>query len=250
MLDQFFLYHPRPLADKRWASMSQLPLEDVWFHAADGTRLFGWFLQSSSQAPLFLWCHGNAGNISDRLSDLIRFFRLGFSVFLFDYRGYGKSDGYPSEGGLYKDVLGAYAYITMVRRYPASKVVVFGRSLGAAVAGYLGGQRSLAGVVLESSFPSVEEMARTHYFGLPAHWLIQANFNLLLWVKEIRRPILVIHGDRDRVVPLRLGEQVYRQANRPKYFYKVPGGGHNDMATVGGPKYFNQINNFVMSVTG
>ncbi|NWF73052.1 MAG: alpha/beta hydrolase, partial [Nitrospirae bacterium] len=97
ILDQFFVYHPEPWQDKDWARLSGLPLEDVWFQAADGARLFGWYVESQADRPVILWCHGNAGNIVNRLENLRELYRLGLSVFLFDYRGYGRSQGKPSE---------------------------------------------------------------------------------------------------------------------------------------------------------
>ncbi len=249
MLDQLFIYHPMPWIEQNWAKTSGLPLEDVWFKAADGTRLFGWYVQASAQAPVLLWCHGNAGNITHRLGNLAQLFRLGFSVFLFDYRGYGRSHGQPSEAGLYRDAVAAYSYLTTVRKYLPKQLVVFGRSLGSAVAGHVVAQQPAAGLILESSFPSVEHMARTHYFGLPAHWLLRARFDLASHLKKVKIPLLVIHGDRDRIVPIQLGKEVYEKANGPKDFYLVSGAGHNDVTMVGGRPYFQRIKTFIASVT-
>lgn len=238
-----------PWSEQDWARASGLPLEDVWFQAADGTRLFGWYVHASTQAPVVLWCHGNAGNITHRLENLAQLFRLGLSVFLFDYRGYGRSHGQPSEAGLYKDALAAHAYLSTVRKIVPKRLIVFGRSLGATVAGHLVSQRPAAGLILESSFPSVEHMARTHYFGLPAHWLIQARFDLASHLKKVNVPLLVIHGDRDRIVPIELGKEVYEKARAPKDFYLVSGAGHNDVTMVGGRQYFKRIKDFVALVT-
>src|SRR2546427_1624229 len=170
LLDQLFVYHPTPWTERDWGRVSGLPLEDVWFSAADGTSLFGWYVESSASPAVLLWCHGNAGNIINRLDNLAELYRLGISVFLFDYRGYGRSRGGPSEGGLYQDALGAYAYLLGTRRTRPDRIVLFGRSLGAAVAGEGASQRAAAGLILESAFPSVEALARAHYFGLPVHW--------------------------------------------------------------------------------
>jgi fermentation-respiration switch protein FrsA (DUF1100 family) len=249
MLDQLFIYHPMPWSEQDWARASGLPLEDVWFRAADGTRLFGWYVQASAQAPVVLWCHGNAGNITHRLRNLTRLVRLGLSVFLFDYRGYGRSQGQPSETGLYQDAGAAYSYLTNVRKTLPKRVIVFGRSLGSTVAGHLVSERPAAGLILESSFPSVEHMARTHYFGLPAHWLLRARFDLASHLKRVRVPLLIIHGDRDRIVPIGLGRKVYEQANGPKDFYRVSGAGHNDVTMVGGRPYFQRIIQFITRVT-
>ena len=245
MLDQLFVYHPHPWHEQDWKSISGLPLEDVWFQANDGVRLFGWFVESAPRAPVLLWCHGNAGNITHRLPNLAQLVQLGISVFLFDYRGYGQSQGRPSETGLYQDAMAAYSYLVTVRKIPATRVVVFGRSLGSTVAGYLAGERQAAGLILESSFPSLEHMARTHYFGLPAHWLIRAKFDLARSLKKVTMPLLVIHGDRDGIVPIQLGREVYEHARAPKDFYLVRGAGHNDLTTVGGRPYFQRLRAFI-----
>lgn len=248
LLDQLFVYHPDPWQDKDWAKISGLPLEDVWFPAADGTRLFGWYVESSGSPAVLLWCHGNAGNIINRLDNLRELYQLGLSVFLFDYRGYGRSQGRPSEEGLYQDALGAYAHVTGTRRIRPERIVLFGRSLGAAVAGEVASQRPAAGLILESSFPSVEALGKFHYFGLPVHWLIGARFNLADKLKHVSVPVLVIHGDQDEIVPIHLGRQVFEAAKDPKAFYLVPGADHNNLYQVGGMPYFQRLKRFVEEV--
>ena len=106
LLDQFFVYHPYPWEDRDWAKLSALPLEEVWFPSTDGQRLFGWYVEQPSPSAMLVWCHGNAGNMTHRLDNLQALYRLGLSVFLFDYRGYGRSQGRPSEEGLYSDAVG------------------------------------------------------------------------------------------------------------------------------------------------
>ena len=248
MLDQLFVYHPDAWEDRDWARISGLPLEDVWFPATDGTRLFGWYVESSGSPAVLLWCHGNAGNIINRLDNLRELYHLGLSVFLFDYRGYGRSQGRPSEEGLYQDALGAYAHVTGTRRIRPERIVLFGRSLGAAVAGEVASKRPVAGLILESSFLSVEALARFHYFGLPVHWLIGARFNLADKLKHVSVPILVIHGDQDEIVPIHLGRQVFEAAKDPKAFYVVPGADHNNLYLVGGRAYFQRLKRIVEEV--
>ena len=248
VLDQLLVYHPSPWVDRDWARLSGLPLEDVWFEAADGTRLFGWYVQAAGSPGVLLWCHGNAGNIIHRLENLASLYRIGLSVFLFDYRGYGRSHGSPSEPGLYQDALAAYEYLTKIREMPPERIVLFGRSLGAAVAGLVASQRPAAGLILESSFPSVEALARFHYGGLPAHWLVSAKFNLADRLREIHRPVLVIHGDRDRTVPLQMGQAVFDAAHPPKDWYVVHGADHNDLIYIGRSPYFERVRQFVKEV--
>jgi fermentation-respiration switch protein FrsA (DUF1100 family) len=246
--DQHLVYHPAPWQDRDWESLSGLPLENVWLETSDGVRLFGWYVSSPASNAVFLWCHGNAGNISNRLENLLYLHRLGLSVFLFDYRGYGRSQGRPSEDGLYRDAQAAYAYLTETRRIRPSRLVVFGRSLGGAVAGELVSWQPAAGLILESTFPSVETMARHYYFGLPAHWLLGARFPLADRLKHVHVPVLVIHGDQDEVVPFELGRRVYEAAQSPKAFYVVPGADHNDLYVVGGAAYFQRLKRFIAEV--
>jgi len=248
VLDQLLVYHPSPWDDRDWARLSGLPLEDVWFDAQDGTRLFGWYVRASGSPAVLLWCHGNAGNIIHRLENLVLLYRTGLSVFLFDYRGYGRSGGAPSEDGLYQDALAAHDCLVTTKRVPPTRIVLFGRSLGAAVAGALASRRPAAGLILESAFPSVEALARLHYWGLPAHWFVQAKFNLADRLREIHRPVLVIHGDRDSIVPLQMGRMVFEAAHPPKDLYIVPGADHNDLVFVGGVPYFERLRRFVKDV--
>lgn len=250
--DQYLVYHPAPWVERDWARAARLPLEDVWFQAEDGTRLFGWYTPAASpgRGAVLLWCHGNAGNIINRLDNLVSLHQLGLSVFLFDYRGYGRSEGRPSEPGLYQDALAAYAQLAETRRIPANRIVLFGRSLGAAVAVEVASRHPAAGLILESAFPSVEALARWYYFGLPAHWFVNARFPLAERLKEVRIPVLVIHGDQDDVVPFELGRQVYEAALPPKAFYPVHGADHNSLYVTGGAAYFERLRQFVEEVTG
>ena len=227
-----------------------MPLEDVWFQAADGTKLFGWYAESSATPAVLLWCHGNAGNMTHRLDNLRALYRLGLSVFLFDYRGYGKSQGRPSEAGLYQDALGAYDYLTRGRRIRPERVVLFGRSLGGAVAGELATQRPAMGLLLESCFPSIEAVARHHYLGLPLHWLLGAAFRLEDRLPQLSLPKLFIHGDRDDIIPIELGRQAFAAAKDPKEFYVVHGADHNDVPSIGGRAYFMRFSAFISAVLG
>jgi fermentation-respiration switch protein FrsA (DUF1100 family) len=247
-LDQMFVYHPVPWIERDWARVSRLPLEDVWLHAGDGTKLFGWYVEAKGASGVVLWCHGNAGNIIHRLGNLAELYRIGVSVFLFDYRGYGRSEGKPSEQGLYQDAFASYDYLRKTRGIRSERVVLFGRSLGAAVAGTLAVERPVAGLILESCFPSIEAIAKDQSFGLPAHWLLQSRFPLIDRLKQIRAPILFVHGDRDDIVPLHLGRQVYEAAPMPKSFYLVEGADHNNLYVVGGQPYFLRLKRFVEEV--
>ncbi len=245
ILDQFFVFHPEPWRNKDWRTVSGLPLEDVWFQAADGAKLFGWYVEAPEDRPVLLWCHGNAGNIVHRLDNLRLLFQRDLSVFLFDYRSYGKSQGpRPSEEGLYLDAIGAHDYLTRVRMIRPERLVIFGRSLGAAVAADLAVRKPAAGIIFESAFPSIEAVAKFYYGGLPVHWLLGAEFRLIDRLPTLSLPKLIIHGDQDDIIPLELGRQVYEAAKPPKTFHLVPGAHHNNTYQVGGASYFRLLTDF------
>ena len=249
MLDQQFIYFPHPWEARDWKALSGLPLEEVCFGTKDGVGLYGWYVEAPTRQAVLLWCHGNAGNISHRLENVIELHRRGLSLLIFDYRGYGRSEGRPSEEGLYQDGLAAYDYLKDQRHVPQEELVMFGRSLGAAVAGEIARNRPCAGLILETPFPSVEAAAHAFYGGLPLHQLVKARFDLGKRLKEVRVPVLVLHGDRDTIIPFALGEAVYEAANEPKRFYRIPGADHNDTYVVGGEPYFQELLRFVRDVT-
>ena len=246
LLDQIFVYHPEPWEDRNWAKLSGLPLEDIWFQAGDGARLFGWYVKTQATRPVLLWCHGNAGNVIHRLDNLQYLYRQGLSVFLFDYRGYGRSQGLrPSEDGLYRDALGAYDFLTRTMMIRPEQIVLFGRSLGAAVAADLAARKAAAALILESAFPSVEAVARFHYGGLPVHWLLGAEFRLIDLLPRLSLPKLIIHGDKDDIIPIKFGLQVYEAAKPPKEWYVIQGADHNNTYQVGGGAYFRRLAEFI-----
>ena len=250
ILDQFFVFHPDPWRDKDWRAASGLPLEDVWFQAADGTKLFGWYVEAQPDSPVILWCHGNAGNIINRLDNLRLLFWQELSVFLFDYRSYGRSQRVsPTEAGLYLDAIGAYDHLTRVRMIKPDHLIIFGRSLGAAVAVDLAARKPAAGLILESPFPSIEAVAKFYYGGLPLHWLLGAEFRLIDRLPQVSLPKLIMHGDQDDIIPPEMGRQVFEAAKPPKSFHLISGADHNNTFQVGGAPYFQLIVDFVNRVT-
>lgn len=250
LLDQIFVYHPHPWEDRNWARAIGLPLQDVWFQSTDGTKLFGWYVEASTASSVLIWCHGNAGNIINRLENLRELYRIGLSVFLFDYRGYGRSEGRPNEEGLYRDAMAAYDYVTRQRRITADRIVIFGRSLGGAVAGELAAQRPASSLILESCFPSIEAVAKYYYHGMPVHWLLGASFRLVDRLPVLSLPKLFVHGDRDGIIPLSLGEQTFQASRPPKEFYLVKGADHNDVPLVGGRPYYAKLREFISASRG
>ena len=248
MLESLFVFQPSPWEDRNWAQLSRLPLEEVWLPVDEVVTVFGWFIDAGPTTPVILWCHGNAGNVSHRLENIRRLYQRGISVFIFDYRGYGRSTGVPSEAGLYQDALASYDYLIHVRRISPERLILFGRSLGSGVAGEVAVQRPSAGLIVESSFPSIQAMSDQHYLGLPARWFTDVDFNLTQKVHSLQVPLLVIHGDQDSIVPMALGRQVFEAAHEPKQWYVVSGAEHNDVPFVGGEPYFREIETFLLRV--
>ena len=248
MLDNLFVFQPSEWTEQDWSQLSGLPLEDIWLTVSSDVRVFGWYIDAGPGKPVLLWCHGNAGNISHRLPNISELYQRGISVMIFDYRGYGKSSGTPSENGLYQDALAAYEFLVTQKAINPKQLVLFGRSLGTSVAGEVARQSSAAGLILEGAFPSIQSMADHHYFGFPASWLVDSTFNLERKLTQISLPILVIHGERDTIVPQKFGEQVFKAAREPKSWYSVRGAGHNDVPFIGGRAYFAQLLHFIQKV--
>ncbi len=220
-------------------SLYDLTFEEVHFSAADGTALHGWYLPGEVDQPLVLFFHGNAGNISHRLDNLRLLRKLGVSVFIFDYRGYGQSAGKASETGTYSDARGALAWV-QARGWTTQQMVYFGRSLGAAVAVQLAEESPPAGLILETPFTSIAAMGLHHnpflYFTLG--WLLDARYDNLAKIKNIHTPLLIFQGDRDTIVPETMALKLFDTANEPKFWHLIPGADHNNTYDKGGGDYW------------
>jgi fermentation-respiration switch protein FrsA (DUF1100 family) len=220
-----FIYFPsRSIATT--PSSVGLAFRDVAFTAEDGVRLHGWLIPGRTPTTL-LYSHGNAGNISGRVA-IARLLvdQLGVGVFLYDYRGYGKSEGKPTEAGLVSDALGARAAL-LREGVAAQNIVYFGRSLGAAVTIDLALAHPPRGVVLEAPFASIRAMAATVLPG--GSWMFRTRWDTLAKITNLRAPLLVLHGDADETIPLAQGRAIFDAAPEPKTFYSIWAGRHYDM---------------------
>lgn len=224
------------------------------FRTEDGLTLYGWWFPAHQASatpggePVLLWAHGNAGNLIGRAPHAQEIAARGVSVFVFDYRGYGKSQGEPSEEGIYRDAEAAYAFLTEERGVPARRLVLLGRSLGSAPAAHLARRLPHAGLVLVSPLPSARRMARRMFGGLPVDLLVRARFPVRDWVAQRRTPLLVIHGERDDIIPIEFGREVFEAAAEPKEFLELAGAGHNDILMVGGDAYLDGLVDFARAV--
>ena len=231
-------------------------IEDANFVSEDGLNLHGWYCTpgrvkddtfSSYRAEVvLLFFHGNGGNITHRYEMIERLMALPVNVFIIDYRGYGKSQGNPSEKGLYLDAQAAWDYLIFQRRIPAEGVILFGESLGGAVAIDLATRVSPTGLIVQSSFTSIPDMAKVSFPFLP-RFLVRTKMNSIGKISKVDCSKLFIHSPVDDVVPYEFGRRLFEAASEPKQFYEVPGASHNDTYLVGGEAYIEVLRRFVRS---
>lgn len=213
-----------------------LGYEAVSLQAADGVGLHGWYVPAEGAKQVLLFFHGNAGNISHRRASLEIFHRLGLNVLIIDYRGYGKSEGSPGEAGLYKDAMAAWDYLINERGFAADEVVIFGRSLGGAVAVQLASQVPARGLIVESTLSSARDFAQVAFPILSRLIVMRYDFNSVAKLPKVQAPVLVLHSPDDEVMPFHLGERVFAAASEPKSFVRLRGG-HNGGFYLSQPEY-------------
>ncbi len=221
-----------------------LAYEPVRFTTADGVSLSAWFVPAPNARGTLLFCHGNAGNISHRLESIRQFHQLGLNVFIFDYRGYGESEGTPTEAGTYRDAEAARRYLVETRGLAPERIVYFGRSLGAAIAAWLATQHPPRALIVESGFTSVPDFGAEIYPWLPVRLLARLRYPTQEYLRSARAPVLVVHSRADEIVPFHHGERLYDAAGTPKEFLEIQGG-HNDGFLVSGAHYTRGLDAFL-----
>ncbi|MDT8387871.1 MAG: alpha/beta hydrolase [Thiogranum sp.] len=215
----FFPQRQLEAAPDEWG----MAYQDVNLLTGDGVKLHGWYVPHAEGRRTVLFFHGNAGNISHRRESIAIFHDLGLNVLIIDYRGYGRSEGSPDEAGLYADADAAWNYLVDVQQIRGKDIIIFGRSLGGAVAADLGARVQAGALVLESTFSSARAMSRM-IFPLLSYLVIpRFKFNVAERVRDVHYPVLVLHSPDDDIIPLRLGEAVYAAANQPKTFVPLKG---------------------------
>lgn len=244
MEDQF-IFHPSAVVALTPRAVG-IDFKDVYFSAADGVSLNGWYVSHREARSTLVWFHGNAGNIGHRVENIkLLHDKVKVNVFIFDYRGYGKSQGRASEEGTYLDGEAALEFVKKQFGAQPKKTILFGRSLGAAVAAEMAARFQYQGLILESPFVSIREMARAVFPLLPIGPLLRTRYDTEEKVRKIKIPLLVLHGDRDEVVPFAQGKTVFAAAPEPKTFFTIHGAGHNDTYLAGGDRYFEQLKHFI-----
>ena len=213
--------------------LEKLGVREVMLSTEDGLSLLSWYLPARPGRPVIAYFHGNGGHIGYRAQRLLRFAREGYGVLMPEYRGYGGNPGAPSETGFYADGRAALAFLDH-EAIAATRLVLYGESLGSGVAVELAVRHEIAGLILEAPFTSVAEVAQCHFPFVPAARLVTDRFDSLSRIGRVRAPILVLHGEGDRVVPVRFGRALLDAAPEPKEGWFAPEAGHEDLARFGG----------------
>ena len=231
LFEETFIFFPVRYPEGDWQP-GWLTFEDAWFRSEDGLRLHGWYAGHKEPRAVVLFCHGNAGNVTHRAETLqVLNEHVGASVLIFDYRGYGRSEGKPDEPGILADARAARAWLAERAGVGEQDVVVMGRSVGGGVAVDLAAKDGARALVMESTFSSIPDMAAHHYPWLPVRTLLRTRFDSLAKIPDYHGPLLQSHGDADHIVPYRFGRRLFEAANEPKQFVTIPHRGHNEPQT-------------------
>jgi len=242
-LQDRLLYFPLKDIDVTPAAL-QLAFEEVRLKTDDGQTLAAWWIPAEKERGVLLFCHGNGGNISYRLDSIDIFSRLGLSVLIFDYRGYGGSTGQPSEKGTYRDAESAWRYLVELRQKKPEKIILFGESLGGAVATEIASRHSAGGLILMSSFTSIPELGGRLYPFLPVKYLSKFSYATIDKIPAVTAPKLIIHSPDDEIIPFAMGRALYEKAAQPKQFLQIQGG-HNEGFLVSGNLYVQGLDAFI-----
>ncbi|MEK7196809.1 MAG: alpha/beta hydrolase [Nitrospirota bacterium] len=221
-----------------------LDFEEITLKTTDGINISAWYIPAEHERGVLLFCHGNAGNISHRLDSIRIFHGLNLSVLIFDYRGYGKSKGSPTEKGTYIDAESAWDYLVNVKHIRPEKIVLFGRSLGSAVAAEVALRRRAGAVILESGFTSVPDLGAKFFPHLPVKLISRYHYSSIVKVNRITIPKLFIHSQQDELIPFEQGIRLFENAAEPKEFLQIAGG-HNDGFLISGNAYIAGLDSFI-----
>ncbi|HNV86522.1 MAG TPA: alpha/beta hydrolase [Candidatus Omnitrophota bacterium] len=217
-----------------------LQAETVECLTQDAVKLHGWFFEAPGSEATLLFFHGNAGNISHRLYKTKGWLDRKISVFLIDYRGYGKSEGkIEKEADLYRDAEAALKWLREIKKIRPEDIILYGESIGSAPAIELARREPFRGIVLEAPFTSLGELAKAHYSWVPESWLSEFRLDNFSKIREIRSPLLIIQGDEDEICPFAMGEKLFGEAPGRKEFFRVAGGHHNDLPEIAGEAYYD-----------
>lgn len=241
------IFHPHAFPDDcELFEIEGVVREEVIFDS-NGSRLHGWYFHAPGSSRTILFNHGNTGNILNREQLITLQLKAGYSVFIYDYRGYGRSQGSATVFGIVEDGCAAYDYLIKERGLTAEDIVVYGESLGAAVSCQIAARRRCAGLILQSGFSSLRQIAlelMPYIRVYPNALMPQPNLDSAAILEHAHPPLLIIHGKKDTVVPFTHGEEMFRRASEPKKFLRLPRCGHNDICFLGADEYVESLQQF------
>ena len=245
------VYQPHAEMEANGSELGR-PFEDVYFETSDGARLNAWFFPADTNSPrrrlVFLLCHGNAGNIRHRLDHASALLETGAAAFLFDYRGYGRSKGIPSEGGTYLDAQAAHAWLRQ-KGFAATNVIALGESLGGGIASELALRETLGGLILQSTFTSITDVGAELFPWLPVRWLNRIKYDTHSKLPRVKVPVLVMHSRADSLIRFEHAERNFATANEPKLVWEI-GGDHNDFLDRHRARYVEGLDRFLSLLEG
>lgn len=241
-LNRKLIFQPRHAVDVTPAQAG-LPYTEAWLQAPDGPRLQAWLIPNASTSPVILLCHGNGGNIGNRLLKTKLLRKAGASVLLFDYRGYGRSSGTPTEKGTYADGEAAYSWLRQ-RGIPDSRIVFYGESLGSGIAVELATRHRVAGLIVESGITSALDMGNRLFPHLPVSLMVRYHYDNLSKMPHVLSPVLAMHSPDDEIVPYEMGRRLYDAAPDPKTFVELAGT-HNEGFIASAQTYVDALREFL-----
>ncbi len=219
-LERYFIYAPQKSLITTPAEHG-FEYENIKFRADDSTLLHGWFVPKANARATVLLCHGNAGNVSYQIDQIRLFQSLQLSVFTFDYRGYGQSEGKPCEEGLYRDSKAAWRVLTETKRLRPERIVIFGHSLGGCVAAWLGKEVKAGALILQATFTTIRQIAKSIYPYLPLRKIMRSRYDNLSNIAQANSPVLIVHSVDDEIIPFEHGKRLFEAAKEPKEFLQI-----------------------------
>ena len=250
--EKSLVYKPSVASDPyEMTTIAGVHARELWLDSDDGTRVHAYFFSPSkdlnTQTPVVLYCHGNAGNISHRLIKLNHFAQEGIPILIMDYRGFGFTEGSPHEQGTYKDAAAGMQWL-LDQGWKSQHVIAHGTSLGGGIASWIHDEHKSGALVLESTFTSIPGVSKMLYPYLPS-FIIKTQYPTLERVKKNTAPLLVIHGDRDNIIPFSMGEELYESSiSKQKTFFHVPNADHDNLMDLAGREYFKQYHQLIASL--
>ena len=241
-----FAFHPEKVPEDL-PPLNRPGVLELFLSSTDNIRIHCFYIENNSSDKVVLYLHGNAGNAYHRLNDALALSQTGTNVLLLDYRGFGKSEGSPSEDGIYDDTFSAFSFLTHEKHFDAKNIFLLGRSIGTTAAIHIAQHKTIGGLILVTPLSSGREMADIMNLGFLS-WMAGSSFDNVSKAKHIISPVLVIHGDMDRITPIRMGKKVFQALpEKTKTFITVPGAGHNDLIQIAGESFWLWISEFMQN---